>query len=405
MPTTNASSRRALTVALVAVLLTLGIAGSANAESEPENPDVGGGALQREGLVIDGQAAPLPAGDVKSFVVADLTTGDILAAQNAHEPLPPASTLKMLTALTVLPRIDLDAVYTAVDDDITVEGSKVGVVPGSTYTGRQLAEGLFLISGNDAAHALGNLNGGIAATVEQMQAEAWRVQAYDTVVRNTSGLDAPQQVSSAYDLALIARAGMQRKDFAGFASLEHSTFPQSGTGDPKQRPTFEIWTQNDLLSGDYQGVIGVKSGFTTQAGRTFAVAARRGDEAYLVTLMGIGGNTYRTGAAYLDWAFENAESLDPVGELAEPKYKVAQSDGAVIVAGTALAAANRPGVARTEQSPGSHVGPLIPLAMIVGSALTIWFNLRLTRRNAWRRCNDARSQRTTQVRVPQDVSA
>lgn len=302
-----------------------------SAQQVEENPRVGGEALYRSGLTVDSSASPLPQPGANSFLVADLDTGDVLAAQNAHHQLPPASTMKMLTALTVLPRVDLDSIYTATDEDVDVEGSKVGIVSGSTYTARQLFEGMFLVSGNDAANAVANLTGSLDGTIDQMQAEAGRIQAYDTVVRNASGLDAGGQVSSAYDLALIARAGMDRADFRRFAALSDSTFPMSGTEDPETRPTFEIWNQNTLVTGGYEGAIGVKSGFTTNAGRTFAAAAEKDGRRYLVTLMGIQGNTYETGGYYLDWAFANGTKVKPVGKLVEPKLKPPQSDAAAVV--------------------------------------------------------------------------
>ena len=331
MPTRPANARRVLSAAFAVTAFALAPAGPAAAEHLTENPQVGGDALYGSGLEVGGDVGPLPEPGAQSFVVADLDTGEIIAAQNAHAPLPPASTLKMLTALTVLPRINLDSIYTATDDDTFVEGSKVGIVSGSTYTGRQLFEGMFLISGNDAANAVANLNGGIEGTVDQMQAEAGRLQAYDTLVRNANGLDHPGQVTSAYDLALMARAGMQREDFAQFAGLSNSTFPMSGTTDPTSRPTFEIWNQNSLVTGAYDGAIGVKSGFTTNAGRTFAAAAQRDGKRYLVTLMGIEGNTYDTGARFLDWAFENGPSADSVGNLVDPKFSEPQSDAATVV--------------------------------------------------------------------------
>ncbi len=364
-------------VALAAAL----VAAPALAEEGPEaDPRVGGDALYRSGLVIDGTAAPLPQSEVASFLVADLNSGDVLAAQNAHEQLPPASTLKMLTALTVLPRVALDEVYTATTQDVAVEGSRVGIVEGSTYTARQLLEGMFLISGNDAANAAANLGGGIPGTVAQMQAEAGRLQAYDTEVRNPSGLDAQGQLSSAYDLALIARAGLQEPTFAELAALDSSTFPMSGTTDPEDRPTFEIWNQNTLVAGAYEGAIGVKSGFTTQAGRTFAAAAERDGDRYLVTLMGIAGNTYRTGADYLDWAFANAADLEPVGTLVPPKFDRPASDGAALIP-----AANRAAPGLDLAASGGGRAPLIVAGITATAALTLWWLVRSPYRRALRR--------------------
>lgn len=378
--TMRASAWRACCCAVGAVLLAAAGAAPAAAEHHEDNPRVGGEGLYDSGLAVDADAGPLPSAAAESFVVADLDTGEIIAAQNAHEQHPPASTLKMLTALTVLPRIDLDTIYTATAEDVLVEGSKVGIVAGSSYTARQLFEGMFLISGNDAANAVANLNGSLDGTVAQMQAEAGRIQAYDTVVRNANGLDADGQVSSAYDLALIARAGLADPDFAEFAALSNSTFPMSGTSEPTTRPTFEIWNQNSLVTGAYEGGIGVKSGFTTNAGRTFAAAAERDGQRYLVTLMGIAGNTYAAGADYLDWAFANAADLEPVGMLVAPKFDVAPSDGAALVG-------SDEGIAAAVSVSSEQAGraPVVLAGITLAAGVTVWWLVRAPYRRALRR--------------------
>jgi D-alanyl-D-alanine carboxypeptidase (penicillin-binding protein 5/6) len=381
---------RASGLALAAAL----VAAPALANEDPEDaPRVGGDALYRSGLIIDGASAPLPQSEVASFLIADLDSGEVLAAQNAHEQLPPASTMKMLTALTVLPRVALDEIYTATTQDVAVEGSRVGIVEGSTYTARQLLEGMFLISGNDAANAVASLGGGISGTVAQMQAEAGRLQAYDTEVRNPSGLDAEGQLSSAYDLALIARAGLQEPVFAELAALDSSTFPMSGATNPEDRPTFEIWNQNTLVAGAYEGAIGVKSGFTTQAGRTFAAAAERDGEQYLVVLMGIVGNTYRTGADYLDWAFAHAADLEPVGTLVPPKFDRPSSDAAALIPAGKNAATGLEIAAS-----GSGRAPLLVAGITATAALTLWWLVRSPYRRALRRRHPV-SEAVTQPRV------
>ncbi|MGH3327235.1 MAG: D-alanyl-D-alanine carboxypeptidase family protein, partial [Streptomycetales bacterium] len=202
-------------------------------------------------------APPLPKVRARAYVVADAGTGAVLAAKNAHRRLRPASTLKMLTAITLLPRIDPGAVYRARRADADVIGSKVGLVPGQRYRVDDLFHGLFLASGNDAAHALATMAGGVGRTVRLMQRQADHLNAHDTTVANTSGLDAKDQFSSAYDLALIARAGLARADFRGYCSTVRAQFPG------QRGKTYQIQNQNDLLYG-YGGAIGVKTGYTTK---------------------------------------------------------------------------------------------------------------------------------------------
>ncbi len=304
-------------VAAAAAALVAGAAALACAVPAAADGPIGGPRLAEPGVIWAGAATPPP--DVAaSFILADAADGSILAAKDAHAPRPPASTLKALTALTVLPRLDPAAVYTAVFDDAAQEGSKAGMVVGAPYTVTDLLHGMLLPSGNDAAHGLGNANGGVAATVEQMNAEARRIGARDTVAVNTSGLDAPGQVSSAYDLALIGRAGLARPDFRSLVALKSADFPGAPTADGSPRPTFKIYTQNKLLLAGYPGAIGVKTGYTTQAGRTFIGAAERNGRRLLVSMMGIAGKTETAAAALLDWGFGQAAAAQPVGTLVEP---------------------------------------------------------------------------------------
>jgi D-alanyl-D-alanine carboxypeptidase (penicillin-binding protein 5/6) len=92
---------------------------------------------------------------------------------------------------------------------VQAEGSKVGLKEGSQYRVRDLFDGMLMPSGNDAATALASAYGGIEPATQAMAAEATRLGANDTVVKNTSGLDEPGQVTTAYDLALILRESLK----------------------------------------------------------------------------------------------------------------------------------------------------------------------------------------------------
>src|SRR3954453_17730438 len=189
--------RARLSVAvLTAALVVAGSAGAAGQAAADEGEVVGGPALGTSGFAVDAPGGtPLPRLTASSYVLADLDSGEILAAHNAHGRLRPASTLKVLTAITIMPRLAPDTVYTGRFEDANAEGSKVGIVPDATYTVHQLWQGLFLMSGNDAASALANAAGGVASTVAAMNATAKRLGALDTTARNPSGLDARGQFS------------------------------------------------------------------------------------------------------------------------------------------------------------------------------------------------------------------
>lgn len=311
--------RRILPVSLVAsVTATLVLVGAPAASAEP----IGGPLLVGSDVIVDPgpNADPLPDVPVTAWVLADMDTGAILAAKAPHVQRPPASVLKTLTLLTLTQRLDPDLVYTTTYDDVAVEGSRVGLVEEATYTAHDLFLCLMMQSGNDCASALAAANGGLELSVAQMNEEAQRLQAYDTVAKNTSGLPAEGQVSSAYDLALIAREGLARPDFFEYVNTrvveDFPGYMPEQPGDP--RPTMPIATQNPLFIQGYEGAIGVKTGWTTEAGRTFVGAAQRGGTSLVVTLLNIEGEIYPSASALLDWGFANLDSVTPVGYLVDP---------------------------------------------------------------------------------------
>ena len=257
-------------------------------------------------------ADPLPPVKAATWVLADADTGEVLAHKGAHVQRPPASTLKMLTALTVLPQVPPDTVYVATPRAATTYGARVGLRVGKRYTMDELWYAVFLPSANDAAIAVAQANGGVRSTVRQMNDLAYDLRALDTTARNTSGLDAPGQLSSAYDLTLIAREGLTRDDFAHYASTPTARFP-----DTKGKGTHRIYTTNRLLLHRWKGAIGVKTGFTTRAGRTYVGAATRGGRTLIVSLMGIRESSEEAAKKLLTWGFANADRVEPVGMLVE----------------------------------------------------------------------------------------
>ncbi|WP_406455550.1 D-alanyl-D-alanine carboxypeptidase family protein [Streptomyces sp. NBC_01622] len=297
---------------------------------------VGGTRLAQAGTQVN-QAAGVPVLPkdltARSWIVTDAESGDVLAAHNAHWRLPPASTLKMLFADTVLPKFPRTTEHKVIASDLAGMGAGSSVVPikeGESYTVRDLWLGVFLRSGNDAVHVLSHMNGGVDQTVADMNAHAQDLQALDTHVVTPDGFDEPGQVSSAYDLTLFARSGLQKKDFREYCSTVSVKFPGETTKvkGKSVRGTFEIRNTNRLLSGDsdvsvYPGIAGVKNGNTTNAGATFTGVAERGGKVLLVTVMNPEkdehNEVYKEAAKILDWGFQADGKVQPVGELVAPK--------------------------------------------------------------------------------------
>lgn len=315
-PGSSSVGRRLLTsttALLVALGVSIGAAAAAPRSVDAVEEPVGGEALAAAGVVVDlgpGALAP-PETAAASYLVADLDTGQVLAAKAAHQQLPPASTLKMLTALVLLPALDKEQVVVGTDEEMMVEGSKVGIETGLSYSVDLLFKAMLLGSGNDATHALARVGGGVERTVAAMNALAVELRAFDTVVVGPAGLDEPGQVTSAYDLGLIGRAAFEREDFRTYSTTPTADLPtQDGA-------TYQIQNGNRLL-GAYDGLIGGKNGFTTLARHTYVGAAERDGRAYLVTVMRTDGRAEAVAAALLDWAFLNADAVEPVGELVDP---------------------------------------------------------------------------------------
>ncbi|MFE9023039.1 D-alanyl-D-alanine carboxypeptidase family protein [Streptomyces sp. NPDC007808] len=348
MPAPKKTARRSLLVAsavLSSLALTAPLSHAAPKPSPSTSPSatppanmstVGGERLGRPGTQVNlASGVPVLPKDVsaRSWVVADAETGDVLAAHNAHWRLAPASTMKMLFADTVLPKFPKTMTHKVVPSDLADVGagsSMVGMKEGETYSVHDLWLGVFLRSGNDAVHVLSKMNGGIETTVEEMNEHAEELQALDTHAVSPDGYDAPGQVSSAYDLTLIARSGLQKKDFREYCSTVTAKFP----GETKKkkgksvRESFEIQNTNRLLAGDsdvpvYQGIAGVKNGNTTNAGATFTGVAERDGKVLLVTVMNPEksehNEVYKETARLFDWGFKAAGKVQPVGELVPPR--------------------------------------------------------------------------------------
>ncbi|MET7971289.1 serine hydrolase [Micromonospora sp. NPDC005305] len=285
----------------------------------PEEQAIGGDALATAGLVAaPGSPAP-PAVTATTWLVADLDTGAVLGACGPHEYGIPASTQKLLLAATLLNRLDPKQVATATRADLDIErgSSAVGLLVGGRYPVETLWLGLLLQSGNDAANMLARLGAGSArAGVAEMNAEAHRLGARQTHAATPSGLDGPGQFTSAYDLALIARACFADARFRQYALTERTQIPAQPA---LKKGGFQIQNENQLIYR-YPGALGGKTGFTELARHSYVGAAQRGGRRLVVTLLGAESRPVRgwqQGAQLLDWGFSLPRDAS-VGRLVDP---------------------------------------------------------------------------------------
>ncbi|MEV7599812.1 D-alanyl-D-alanine carboxypeptidase [Kitasatospora sp. NPDC089797] len=370
-------------------------AGAPVALAQDAASPVGGERLGRPAV----QVAPLAGAPAlpaelsgRAWLVADAGTGEVLAARNAHEPLPPASTLKMLFADTVLPKFDRSTEHRVAPAELAelgVGSSLVGVKENLPYRVEDLWRGVFLSSGNDAVHVLAHMNGGVQQTVGEMQARARSLQARDTRVVSPDGYDMDGQVSSAYDLTLFARAGLRNADFRSYCATRTARFPGGLDKTTGQRTAFDI-ANTDRLLGKYPGLIGVKNGYTTNAGATFTGAAERGGRTLLVTVMHpeAQGKVYDEAAALLDWGFAAAGKVQPVGQLVEDlgAPQAAGGSGAPALGDPRAAAADADaGLPPWSRSPvldgaDSGLAPALWTGAVLATALAVWGTARTAAR-------------------------
>lgn len=205
-----------------------------------------------------------------AYIVMEATTGRVLCGQNIHERLAMASTTKIIGAMMVLEQPNLDESFTVDPDAIQVEGSSMGLQEGDSVSLYALACGMLLPSGNDAANAAGvRLYGSIEGFVQAMNQRAQELGLHNTHYITACGLDAEGHYSTAFDLAKLTRVALQNEDFAFICS-------QSSMKVKFGNPPYERWLQNyNRLLELYSDCIGVKTGFTDDAGRCLVSAAER----------------------------------------------------------------------------------------------------------------------------------
>jgi serine-type D-Ala-D-Ala carboxypeptidase (penicillin-binding protein 5/6) len=403
-------SARGIAVAVIGLAAVLGLsaaatpaagapAGTAAASASPAGDsapgstglvkqDIGGSALASPGIAVNYPASgaiPLPDVPASAYVIADAKTGQVLAAKDAHGLYPPASTLKMLTAITLIPRLNPNATVLVSPEAADAEEYDVGLVAGQRYKVSDLFNALLLISANDAAVALTQATGSLAKGMGLINAEAHHLQAYDVVAKQPNGLPANGQVTSAYDQALIARQALSSPAFMKYDSTLKATFPVT------PRTSVPLVNQNYLLT-QYPGGIGGKIGWTEAAEATYIGMARRHGVTLIVTVLHCTSlQEITSGEQLLNWGFAMDGKVRPVGDLVRPLPALAtashgkpagpqagsvQANSAEQAAAPAVGepAAGKPGPTLPAARPASDSPappPVIPLTVGAGVIIVI----------------------------------
>lgn len=248
-------------------------------------------------------------------VIIDERSGRVLLSHRASEPLPMASTTKIMTALLALELGDLDAPVTCSRNAFGVPGTSIYLSEGETLSLRHMLYGLMLASGNDAATAIAEHIGGSTTEFCRMMTErAAKLGCKSTVFLTPHGLPQEGHYTTAHDLALIAREAMSHEFFRELVSTQRATIPW------EDHPYDRVLNNKNRLLSSYKGATGIKTGYTKKAGRCLVFGAER-DGMRIIGVVLNCADWFNEAARLMDVSFERFESVtmmeagDPVGSI------------------------------------------------------------------------------------------
>lgn len=240
-----------------------------------------------------------PVISAQAALAVDLGSGVTLYEKNPDEPLLPASTTKIITALVSLDYYPLDKILRV--GDVAVAGQKMGLVKGEEISVQDLLSGLLIYSANDAAEALAqNYPGGREAFITVMNIKARQLGLEGSVFKNPSGLDGGGHLSTARDLVRLSSVAIKNETFAQIvATKEEVVKSQDG------KISHKLVNLNKLV-GEVEGVLGVKTGWTENARENLVTYIDRDGHRVMIALLGSQDRFGET-KELIEWIFENYE--------------------------------------------------------------------------------------------------
>ena len=258
---------------------------------------------------VSAQTLPAP----KADIVADAGTGCVIDGANIHHGLHTASTAKIMTALTAVERLPLNAPITVDQQSAAVEPNKWGFPVGTVWPLDKMLVPLMMVSANDAAYAIGSTlgHGDFASFAAQANATAKELGMSDTILNDPAGLDDPGfqggPYMSAFDLANATRNALTVPAIAQWAGTQSLTWTDPSGG------TQTTVNHNKMLPGAayaYLGATGFKTGFTDRANHTLVATATRNGRTLIAVILGAADSGYSEAAALLDHGFATPPSTN-----------------------------------------------------------------------------------------------
>ncbi|CQR46746.1 D-alanyl-D-alanine carboxypeptidase DacF precursor [Paraliobacillus sp. PM-2] len=239
-----------------------------------------------------------------SAILIERDSGGIMYEKNAHEQLPPASMTKMMTLLLIMEALDQEKI--TLDEKIRISehaasmgGSQIFLEEGEEMSVDDLLKGIAIASGNDASVALAErIAGSEAAFVTMMNEKVKDLGLENTLFQNPTGLPADDHYSTAYDMAVIAKELLKYEKITNYTKI-YEDYLRKGTDD-------EFWLVNtNKLVKFYQGVDGLKTGYTSEAKYCLTATAKKDNMRVIAVAMGAESPKKRNKAItqMLDYAF------------------------------------------------------------------------------------------------------
>ncbi|HUC14316.1 MAG TPA: serine hydrolase, partial [Acidimicrobiales bacterium] len=232
-----------------------------------------------------------------SYVLVDANTGDVLAGYNERLPVPPASLTKVLTALVAVSYLPANAVVRGTKASWNAYPNTVGIEIGVAWPLNEVLQSLLVLSANDAAYAIAQrVSGSLAAFAGVMERSALQIGMEDSpVFHDPAGLDGTEgyeggNLVSARDLAIAGRDLLRARELAEIVAEQQYHFVDP-TGVAHWLPSMD-----ETFLESYTGAIGIKTGYTDQAGDCLMAAATRGGRTMLAIVM----NGYNPTATAID---------------------------------------------------------------------------------------------------------